>query len=71
MSTDKDRKRRHEKCMHNFTAGEDKKKVKSWRNADKKKIKEDMEAALEDSAEYSEEEQDIIKENIKKLSKDL
>lgn len=68
MSTDKDRKRRHEKCMHNFTAGDDKKKVKSFRNADKKKIKEYMKEALEDSTEYSEEEQDIIKENLKKLN---
>jgi hypothetical protein len=44
MSTDRDRKRRHEKCMFNFTAGNDKKKVKSFRNAMKKRIKEDMEA---------------------------
>ena len=44
MSTDRDRKRRHEKCMFNFTAGNDKKKVKSFDNARKKRIKEAMEA---------------------------
>jgi hypothetical protein len=43
MSTDKDRKNRHEKCMFNFTAGYDKKRAKSFRNADKKRIKEAIE----------------------------
>jgi hypothetical protein len=42
MSTDRDRKRRHEKSMFNFTAGRDKKREKSFDNASKKRIKEAM-----------------------------
>ena len=67
MSTPKDRKNRREKSLHNHS-GEDKKKVKSWRNADKKKIKEDTKEAMEELVEYSEEEQDIIKQNLKTIN---
>jgi hypothetical protein len=67
MSTPKDRKNRREKSLHR-SSGDDKKKVKSWRNADKKKIKEDTKEAMEELVEYSEEEQDIIKQNLKTIN---
>lgn len=71
MSTDKDRKRRHVKCMHNFKAGDDKKRIKGFDNDRKKRVKEAIEEAIEELVEYNEEEQNIIKKNIKAIRKGL
>ncbi len=39
MSTQRDRARKHEKCMFNFKDGRDKKREKSFDNARKKRLK--------------------------------
>lgn len=70
MSTARDRKNKREKCLHT-NKGDDKKKVKSWNNTYKKKIKEDMKEAIANSDEHSQEEQNVIMENLKRLREDL
>jgi hypothetical protein len=50
---------------------EDKKKIKSWKNKTKKKVKEDIKKAEKNSEGYNEEEQNVIKKNLKTLREGL